>query len=81
MNRSCRWILTLVLVGLAGGCVSGPRWLHPGPAQYQQQKAVQFDPYPYNDICPAVVGARPRDYDKPLAEPARARWIRRNTYE
>ncbi len=81
MNRSGRWILALLLVGVAGGCVTGPRWLHPGPADYQQQKAVRFDPYADNDAGPTVVGARPRDYDKPLAEPARARWVKRNTFD
>jgi len=81
MNRPGRWFLALALVWAAGGCVTGPRWLEPGPACYQQQKAVRFDPYADNDVGPALVGARPRDYDKPLAEPARARWEKRNTFD
>lgn len=81
MDRLVRWTLGLVLIGVTGGCMSGPRWLHPGPAAYQQDKAARFDPYPDNDIGPALVGVRPRDYDKPLAEPGRARWQKRNTYE
>jgi len=81
MNRLGRWLLAFLLVGSTGGCMSGPKWLHPGPAPYQQDKAVRFDPYPDNDIGPAMVGVRPRDYDKPLAEPSRARWTKRNTYE
>jgi hypothetical protein len=76
MNRSGKWFFALVLVSASGGCVSSPRLFHPGSAAYQQQKAVRFDPYVDNDIGPAVVGARPRDYDKPPAEPVRAHWVK-----
>lgn len=78
MNRSASWIAAWMLALAAGGCVSPPRWLHPGPAPYQQRKAERFDPYADNDIGPTIAGARPRDYDKPLAEPNRARWTRRD---
>ena len=44
------------------------------PAAYQQKKAERFDPYADNDIGPEVVGARPRDYQKPIPETSRARW-------
>ena len=65
-------LLTLCLLGTTG-CYStgGPNWLHPGDTEYQQQQAVVHDPYPDNDQGPEVVGVRPRDYDKPLAEPVR----------
>ncbi len=80
MKRSGKWTAALVLMLAASGCVSPPRLLQPGSAAYQQQKAERFDPYAENDIAPAIVGARPREYDKPLAEPARARWQIRNSY-
>jgi hypothetical protein len=78
MNRSASWIAAWILAFAAGGCVSPPRWLHPGPAGDQQRKAERFDPYADNDASPAIAGARPRDFDKPLAEPNRARWTRRD---
>ncbi len=79
MSNSARWIAVCVLVLAAGGCVTPPRWLRPGPAAYQQRKAERFDPYADNDIGPTIAGGRPRDYDKPLSEPNRARWTRPNS--
>jgi hypothetical protein len=80
MTRTSSPILGLaLLLGLAGGltgCKSdaGPDWLHPGTQQAQQARALRYDPYPEPNIGPNVDGARPRDYDKPLAETQRARW-------
>lgn len=67
----------LLLLVLAAGCRSmqRPNWLHPGPASYQQAQAQRFDPYPEVESGPAIAGGRPREYDKPLAEPARARQL------
>lgn len=64
--------LAAVLLGCTG--TGGPSWFRPGPAQYQQRKAERFDPYAQPDIGPDVTGARPREYDRPTAEPARSRW-------
>src|SRR4051812_49780210 len=46
---------------------------HPGPAAYQRSQAIQHDPYPLDDVGPEVVGARPREYQRPLNEVERAR--------
>jgi hypothetical protein len=58
------------------GCQSTapPSLMHPGSAQTQQNRAVRFDPYPENEPGPALVGVRPRGYENPISEPARARW-------
>lgn len=76
-----RFRLQIAALGLAllscSGCASlFPDWLHPGPTQYQRFNAVLHDPYPDNDAGPEVVGGRPRDFQKPLAEPARNRYLR-----
>ena len=65
-----------VLIVALSGCadVSRPDWLNPGPPALQQARANRFDPYPENDLGPAVTGARPRDFQIPQAEPKRARW-------
>lgn len=73
------WVLAaglLIAVGTSG-CKStaGPCWLHPGPAQTQQNRALRYDPYPENETGPAMVGARPREYQKPPPEASRARWF------
>src|SRR4051812_41466814 len=46
---------------------------HPGPASYQRGQAIQHDPYLLDDVGPEVVGARPREYQRPLNEVERAR--------
>jgi len=77
MNRPCSLLVAAVLAVAAGGCrsVGPPNWLHPGTAAHQQSKAERFDPYPENELGPEVLGGRPREYQKPPAEPARARWL------
>lgn len=61
------------------GCRSHPNFHFPtilpeGSTKQQQMIGNQFDPYPDPDVGPPVVGGRPRDYQKPVAEPQRARW-------
>lgn len=71
--------LCAVMVLAASGCssqtIARPNWLNPGPAAYQQGRAHRFDPYPENDTGPAIAGGRPMEYDRPPAEPSRARWL------
>ena len=60
-----------------GGCKTEakPQLANPGSVESQQRRATQFDPFPQPDIGPDVVGARPRDYQQPVAETNRARWL------
>ncbi len=70
-------VIALVLApSVAGGCAGMPMPdLHrPGRLDEQRTRAVVFDPYPENEAGPPITGARPRDYQKPIAEPGRARW-------
>lgn len=78
MNWRMAMMAAVVLVGLAGcNRMRGvPQYAGPGPASYQQAQAQQYDVYPDPDIGPEVVGARPREYAEPRAEPTRARWTR-----
>jgi len=72
-----RWMVWGMLVVVeASGCagLDRPNWFHPGPAQEQQLRAQRFDPYPENEPGPAITGARPREYEKPVPEVDRARW-------
>ena len=65
-------LLAMPLVGCSR-TVLQPRLLHPGPAAYQQDNAVNFvDPYPPNDLGPEIVGGRPPDFAVPLNEVTRA---------
>jgi hypothetical protein len=81
MRRSGLGIALAPLFVALAGCWSPPRLFHPGPAAVQQKNAVQFAPFADNNIGPEIVGARPRDYDKPISEPARARWVKPNTFQ
>jgi len=77
MNKSWSLLLVAVFLMAMAGCSSNGRtnWACPGPAAYQQQRAQRFDPYAEKEVGPEIVGARPREFDKPVAEPARARWL------
>ncbi len=72
----CWWLLSVaVAMAFSAGCqgLARPNWLHPGPAQYQQQRAHQFDPYPENEPGPAMVGTRPMEFRSPPPEVQKAR--------
>ena len=71
-------VLVLVLLSSLGlgGCagLSRPKIAQPGPAPYQQRVAERYNAMPEPNIAPEVVGARPRESQQPLPEPARSRW-------
>ena len=73
-------IVVLFVAGLgaaASGCrgLSGPRLGGAGTAAYQQARAERFDPYPENEPGPPVVGSRPMEFQDPVPEVQRARWL------
>jgi hypothetical protein len=72
-----RIVLLLVLLpSLSVGCRNTPALLGPpGTMRQQQLNATLHDPYAGTDIGPEVVGGRPREYQKPLAEPVRSRFV------
>jgi len=76
MCRTIAFAISLsMFLGLAGcKSVAPPNLYHPGSAPIQQNRAVRFDPYPENEPGPTLVGVRPREYEKPIAETSRARW-------
>ena len=55
---------------------TAPSLTNPGTIQQQQARASQFDPYADNRAAPEIVGGRPREFQKPLAEPVRPRGFR-----
>ena len=72
MSRRAAVRLSLVLIA-AGGCADMfPNVYHPGPEGYQRLRAQRMDPFPEPDVGPEIVGARPREFDKPPAEALRA---------
>jgi len=81
MKTSVLLLLGVVLIAGAG-CydMSPPQLFNPGPSKYQQLRAERFDPYPENDIAPAMGGGRPPSFEKPVAEPSRARWQLKNPF-
>ena len=60
---------------LSSGCGYRPFVGPAGTLAYQRQNATLHDPYPDNDLGPEVVGGRPREFQKPLGEPVRNRWL------
>ncbi len=67
--------LVLLLVIPLGCRNMGSLFGPPGTMRQQQLRAAVHDPYTEPDIGPEVVGGRPRDYQKPLPEPVRSRFL------
>lgn len=66
-------VIPLLVAGLVG-CRSNRSLLSPpGTVEKQRYNATMFDPYADNDIGPEVVGGRPKDFQKPLADSDRSR--------
>lgn len=68
-------LLVLSLLVASNGCrhVQLPGFLSPpGTARAQQARAAYQDPYADNVAGPEIVGGRPRDFQKQLAEPVRS---------
>ena len=77
MGKLSLLLLVAVVAAAVVGCrsVSPPNWFHPGPAANQQSRAERYDPYPESEPAPEIIGGRPREYQKALPEPSRARWM------
>jgi hypothetical protein len=72
-NALC--VLSLASLFLAGCRSVEPPTLYPqGTVRQQQYDAQRFDPLPEPDTAPEIVGARGREYERPVAQPSRARW-------
>jgi hypothetical protein len=67
---------TILSIATLAGCASiEPPMLAPrGDAAMQRFEAQRFDPLPEPDVGPEIVGARGREYERPVAQPSRARW-------
>lgn len=73
MRRLLAISMLLLSTTACSSTVFKPTLLHPGPAYFQRNNAMQFDPYPLNDLGPEIVGGRPIDFQKPVDEVTRAR--------
>lgn len=74
-RKSAATLLLAALVLPFAACsptVVKPQLCDPGWAQQQRARAIQFDPYPQNDVGPEIVGGRPPDYAVPPNEVERA---------
>jgi hypothetical protein len=69
-------LIALLVTGIAGcASVAPPNLLHPGPAVVQQGRAQQFDPYPQAENGGNIAGTRPPDFQQPIPEVDRSRWM------
>jgi hypothetical protein len=81
MTKYALWLLLLLAastIGCANGRFLGLEWPRlgspPGSVEAQRGEASLHDPYPDPVAGPNIVGGRPREFQKPSAEPARPRW-------
>jgi hypothetical protein len=72
--RNATWTVILAMAVLSGCRSTQTPTLDPGPLAYQRYNAQRYDPFPEPDTAPEIVGARGREYDRPVAQPSRARW-------
>ncbi len=78
MRSLWKWMLIVLLWAGLSGCRSDGRLFPPaGTAQKQQFNATVFDPYVDSELGPEVVGARPKDYQKPLSDSDKSRLFRK----
>lgn len=74
MRSLWKWMIVALLLAGLSGCRSDGRLLPPaGTAQKQRFNATVFDPYADSELGPEVVGARPKDYQKPLSDSDKSR--------
>ena len=74
VTNNIKLLVASCFVAAMFGCnTPRPIFAPPGPVRYQQNNASYHDPYADEDAGPEVVGARPRDFQKPNAEPVRNR--------
>jgi hypothetical protein len=71
-------MMACVALSACSSTVRKPRLEHPGPAGYQQANAEVFDPFPENDLAPAIDGGRPRDVGPPRNQVERAQQFLRS---
>ena len=79
MLRPTRRCLACLVAVSAVGCgphLRTPKLFDPGNAASQRYDAIYHDPYPLPDVGPEIVGGRPRGYQAPVPEVARARLFR-----
>jgi hypothetical protein len=69
VRRFTLLVVVALAASLAGCRTMWPRWFAPGNIQEQRYSATLHDPYPSAYAGPEVVGGRPREFQKPLAEP------------
>ncbi len=76
MRKLLTYAFLSSFVVLTGCTLPSRRFQSPGPIGLQQLDATQFDPYGDADAGPEIVGGRPREFQRPAAEPVRARGFR-----
>ncbi|MAV36219.1 MAG: hypothetical protein CMJ59_12270 [Planctomycetaceae bacterium] len=73
------WLKCMALAACVG-TLPGCWWAKGGSVQKDMQSqrswATLHDPYPSNDIGPAVDGGRPPGFEKQQPEPVRSRYLR-----
>jgi len=69
------WALLIVASVSLSGCrgIYVPPLQGPGTAESQRAWAQRYDPYPQNDVGPAVLGGRPLEFPQTRDETQRSR--------
>lgn len=67
----CALTLTAPCLATLTGCQLWPNLGPPGTIGEQRARAIVHDPFPDNDLGPEIVSGRPREWNRPSAEPKR----------
>ena len=81
MSRTRLLVASLAVMVTLAGCGIGQgqvrrQVFRPGSWEFQKRRAIRFDPYSQIELGtgPRDSTTRPRDYYRPIPEPARGRW-------
>ncbi len=71
-----QFTLLAIVVLIFSGCHLRPNFGPPGTIGMQRSRAVLYDPFPSDELGPAVVGGRPKGFERPQSEATNLQEVR-----
>jgi hypothetical protein len=78
IHALCVTAMVCLSLPACSSAVRKPQLEHPGRVELQRANAEVFDPYPENDLAPAIDGGRPREVGPPRNQVERSQQFLRS---